>query len=102
MEGPTSKKTKEPPIRANLKGNIKFWQPLVRSISNTRRQKNQPKRANLKGNIKFRKPLTRSISNKERGRSSSSKKCDFWSDEFWPFCEEYFGKRIFCHKFPVF
>jgi len=22
--------------------------------------------------------------------------------EFWPFCEEYFGKKIFCHKFPVF
>jgi hypothetical protein len=29
MEGPTSKKTKEPPKRANHKGNIKFPNPLV-------------------------------------------------------------------------
>jgi hypothetical protein len=29
MEGPTSKKTKEPPKRANHKGNIKFPNPLT-------------------------------------------------------------------------
>jgi hypothetical protein len=29
MEGPTSKKTKEPPKRANHKGNIKFPNPLL-------------------------------------------------------------------------
>ncbi len=29
MEGPTSKKTKEPPRRANNKGNIKFLNPLL-------------------------------------------------------------------------
>jgi hypothetical protein len=34
MEGPMSKKTKEPPKRANHKGNIKFLNPLARSISN--------------------------------------------------------------------
>jgi hypothetical protein len=34
MEGLTSKKTKEPPKRANHKGNIKFLNPLARSISN--------------------------------------------------------------------
>jgi len=28
MEGPTSKKTNEPPKRVNLKGNIKFPNPL--------------------------------------------------------------------------
>jgi hypothetical protein len=34
MEGPNSKKTKEPPKRANHKANIKFPTPLARSISN--------------------------------------------------------------------
>jgi len=29
MEGPTSKKAKEPPKRANHKGNIKFPNPLL-------------------------------------------------------------------------
>ncbi len=29
MEGSTSKKTKESPKRANHKGNIKFWNPLL-------------------------------------------------------------------------
>jgi len=29
MEGPTSKKTNEPPKRANHKGNIKFPNPLL-------------------------------------------------------------------------
>jgi hypothetical protein len=29
MERPTSKKTKEPPKRANHKGNIKFPNPLL-------------------------------------------------------------------------
>jgi hypothetical protein len=29
MEGPTSKKTKEPPKRAKHKGNIKFPNPLM-------------------------------------------------------------------------
>jgi hypothetical protein len=29
MEGPTSKKTKEPPKRVNHKGNIKFPNPLL-------------------------------------------------------------------------
>jgi hypothetical protein len=29
MEGPTSKKTKEPPKRANQKGNIKFPNTLL-------------------------------------------------------------------------
>jgi hypothetical protein len=29
MEGPTSKKTKEPPKRANHKGNIMFLNPLL-------------------------------------------------------------------------
>jgi hypothetical protein len=29
MEGLTSKKTKEPPKRANHKGNIKFLNPLL-------------------------------------------------------------------------
>jgi hypothetical protein len=29
MEGPTSKKTKEPPKRANHKGNINFLNPLL-------------------------------------------------------------------------
>jgi hypothetical protein len=29
MEGPTSKKTKEPPKKVNHKGNIKFLDPLV-------------------------------------------------------------------------
>jgi hypothetical protein len=28
MEGPTSKKTNEPPKKANYKGNIKFLNPL--------------------------------------------------------------------------
>jgi hypothetical protein len=29
MEGPPSKKTKEPPKKANHKGNIKFLNPLL-------------------------------------------------------------------------
>jgi hypothetical protein len=29
MEGPASKKTKEPPKKANHKGNIKFSKPLL-------------------------------------------------------------------------
>jgi hypothetical protein len=29
MEGPTSKKTNEPPKRANQKGNIKFSNPFL-------------------------------------------------------------------------
>jgi hypothetical protein len=41
MEKPTSKKTKESPMRANHKGNIKFPHPLLllppRSISNNER-----------------------------------------------------------------
>jgi hypothetical protein len=39
MEGPTSKKTKEPPKRANHNSNIKFLKPppIVRSISNKER-----------------------------------------------------------------
>jgi hypothetical protein len=40
MEGPTFKKTNEPPKRANHKGNIKFPNPLshvTRSISNKER-----------------------------------------------------------------
>jgi hypothetical protein len=40
MEKPTSKKTKESPMRANHKGNIKFPNPLLllpRSISNNER-----------------------------------------------------------------
>jgi hypothetical protein len=39
MEGPTSKKTNEPPKRVNFKGNIKFPlpPPLARSISNKER-----------------------------------------------------------------
>jgi len=38
-EGPTSKKTKEPPKRPHHKGNIKFLKPppLARSISNKER-----------------------------------------------------------------
>jgi hypothetical protein len=40
LEALTSNKTKEPPIRANHKGNIKFPNPLLllpRSISNNER-----------------------------------------------------------------
>jgi hypothetical protein len=39
MEGRTFKKTKEPPMRANHKGNIKFPNPLLlpRSISSNER-----------------------------------------------------------------
>jgi hypothetical protein len=39
MEGPMSKKTKEPPKRANHKGNIDFLNPshVARSISNRER-----------------------------------------------------------------
>jgi hypothetical protein len=33
-----TKKTKEPPKRANCKGNIKFLNPLTRSISNKERE----------------------------------------------------------------
>ncbi len=33
MEEPTSKKTKEPPSRANHKGNIKFLNPLSREAN---------------------------------------------------------------------
>ncbi len=46
MKGPTSKKTKEPPKRVNLKGNIKFSNSLLS-------QEAYQKRVNLKGNIKF-------------------------------------------------
>jgi hypothetical protein len=54
MEAPMSKKTKEPPKRANHKGNIKFPKPLM---SREAYQMEPPKRANHKGNIKFPNPL---------------------------------------------
>jgi hypothetical protein len=59
---------KEPPKRANHKGNIKFPNPLM---SREAYQMEPPKRANHKGNIKFPNPphVTRSISN-EKGRTS--------------------------------
>jgi hypothetical protein len=41
MEGPMSKKTKEPSKRVNHKGNIKFRNPLMRSISNKKRGEEQ-------------------------------------------------------------
>jgi hypothetical protein len=41
MEGPTSKKTKEPPKRANHEGNIQFLNPppVMKSISNKERNR---------------------------------------------------------------
>ncbi len=39
MEGPTSKKTKEPPKKVNHKGNIKFLTlPIERNISNKEKE----------------------------------------------------------------
>ncbi len=55
MEGLTSKQTKEPPKRANHKGNIKFPNPL---LSHEAYQTKEPsKRENDKGNIKLQNPL---------------------------------------------
>jgi hypothetical protein len=44
MEGPTFKNTKEPPMRANHKGNIKFLNPVLlpRSTSNNERRGLKP------------------------------------------------------------
>jgi hypothetical protein len=56
MKGPTSKKTKEPPKRANHKGNIMF--------SNPNHLKGQITRGTSCSQTP---PITRSISNKERG-----------------------------------
>ncbi len=54
MKAPMSKKTKEPPKRANHKGNIKFTNPLM---SREAYQMEPAKRANHKGNITFPNPL---------------------------------------------
>jgi hypothetical protein len=45
VEGPTSKKTKEPPKRVNHKGNIKFLSPfLLRKAYQIRKGGRPPKR----------------------------------------------------------
>jgi hypothetical protein len=77
MKGPTSKKTKEPPKRANPEGNIKFWQPLMRSISNTRRQKNHLRGQTSKGTSSSANPSREAYQIRKGGGAAAARSVIF-------------------------